>query len=61
MHVGLALVTASALPEFNDEDYCPLVPAAVLQRRLVQRNNLPVVQWLSQWQGLEPEDASWED
>lgn len=31
------------------------------ETRQIPRNNLPVVQWLVQWQNLPPDAALWED
>jgi len=39
----------------------PLQPAVVLERKLVRRGNKAAVQFLIQWEGQGPEDASWED
>jgi hypothetical protein len=36
-------------------------PLAVLARRVIPRQNEPVVQWLIHWENLTPEDATWED
>lgn len=60
-HVGATPIVAAELPEFNEADYCPLTPEAVLQRRLIQRQDHPVTQWLIRWHGLDSDQASWED
>lgn len=38
-----------------------MVPVAVLDRRVIQRNKTPVGQCLVQWKSLAPDDATWED
>lgn len=36
-------------------------PVAVLERRVIPRNNEPVVQWKVHWTNLPQEAATWED
>jgi hypothetical protein len=36
-------------------------PKQMLARRLIPRNNEPVVQWLIKWINLPDEVATWED
>ena len=38
-----------------------LKPLALLERRTVKINNMPIVQWLIHWTNSFPEDATWED
>lgn len=59
--VGSQQVISTPLPEMDDQDCCPLKPAAVLQRRTIIRQQKHITQWLIQWAGLTPEEASWED
>ena len=33
----------------------------ILERRLIPRNNEPVVQWLIHWTNLPVSEATWED
>lgn len=54
-------VSSTPLPAWNEQDYCPLHPLAILQRRIIHRDEHPVTQWLIQWEGLSPDEASWED
>ena len=49
------------LPMVNVDGTIKTGPTAVLQVRQIPRNNLPVVQWLIQWQNLSEEEATWED
>lgn len=37
--VGAHPIVAAELPKFNAADYCPLLPEAILQRRLLQRRD----------------------
>lgn len=59
--IGPHQVASTSLPAWNDQDYCPLQPMDILQRRLVVGDQHQIAQWLIQWQGLSPEEASWED
>ena len=36
-------------------------PVAILDRKIVRRGNKATVQFLIQWEGQTPEDASWQD
>ena len=59
--IGTKIVPNIAPPEVN-EDGQPLVyPAAILDKRILKRNNQAVTQLLVQWSNLAPEDATWED
>ena len=49
------------LPPVSDEGVLQMEPVAVLDRRMVKRNNGAVVQWLVQWSRTFPEDATWID
>lgn len=39
----------------------PPYPTKILDRKLINRNNGAVVSVLVQWEGMEPEDATWID
>ena len=39
----------------------PLIPIAVLDRKLVKRGQRAAVSYLVQWEGQSVEDASWHD
>ena len=41
--------TNPTLPELDHQDQCLLQPAAILQRRVIMRNNAPVIQYLIKW------------
>lgn len=60
-HPGPTAVPCSDLPLIGPDGKIRTEPAMVLETRQKARNNLPVVQWLVQWENLLPEDASWED
>ncbi|XP_071932848.1 uncharacterized protein [Coffea arabica] len=49
------------LPELDTQDQCPMQPEAILSRRVILRNEQPVIQFLIKWSQLEAEEASWED
>jgi hypothetical protein len=38
-----------------------VAPEAILERRLIPRNNEPVVRWLIHWMNLSVSEATWED
>ena len=38
-----------------------LEPLALLERRMLKRNNKPVAKWLIHWTNSFPEYATWED
>ncbi|KAL3534920.1 hypothetical protein ACH5RR_003381 [Cinchona calisaya] len=44
--VGSDRVVSSTLPVWGEEDVAILVLKAVLKRRVILRNQLPVIQWL---------------
>ena len=59
--IGAQTVASIAPPE-TDVDGHPLVyPAAVLDKRIVKRNNQAVTQLLVVWSNLGIENATWED
>ena len=47
-------------PWLQGQDYTHnLVPEAVLARRIAKKGSAAAVQWLVQWQGHSPEEATW--
>ena len=60
-HVGPTVVPSTDLPLITDDGKIKAEPEVVLQTRQIPRNNLPVVQWLIQWTGLSPAEATWDD
>ena len=60
-HIGSKTIPSPMLPMVNVDGTIKTGPTAVLQVRQIPRNNLPVVQWLIQWQNLSEEEATWED
>ena len=60
-HVGPKAVPCVDLPLVRTDGLIQTEPVMVLETRQVPRNNLPVVQWLVQWENLPPDEASWED
>ncbi|KAJ4756090.1 polyprotein [Rhynchospora pubera] len=49
------------LPVVGPDGELRVEPEKVLERRVIKRNNEPVVQWLIQWFNRSPEEATWED
>ncbi|XP_071902588.1 uncharacterized protein [Coffea arabica] len=49
------------LPELDTQDQCPLQPEAILKRRVILRDEKPIIQFLIKWNHLDYEEASWED
>jgi hypothetical protein len=60
-HLGPKAIPIPHLPLIDDKGMIHTTPVAVLQTRQIPRNNLPVVQWLVQWDNLPTGDATWED
>lgn len=60
-HLGPTAVPCADLPLLSPDGRIRTEPSLVLETRQIPRNNLPVVQWLVQWENLPPDDASWED
>lgn len=60
-HIGPKVVPEPGLPLTDDNGNILSQPTAVLERRLIPRNNAPVVQWKVQWANLPPSAATWED
>jgi hypothetical protein len=61
VHLGAKAVPSPDLPLVHDDGTVKQGPALVLQVRQIPRNNVAVVQWLTQWENLSPEEATWED
>ncbi|KAF7124493.1 hypothetical protein RHSIM_Rhsim12G0205800 [Rhododendron simsii] len=59
--LGTGVVATPTLPPVNEEGNMQIEPVAVLERKMVKRNNRAVVQWLVQWSRSFPEDATWID
>ncbi|KAM7473107.1 hypothetical protein LguiB_020350 [Lonicera macranthoides] len=59
--VGQTVVPSPELPKVGPEGQFLVEPIAVLDRRMVKRNNAPMAQWLVQWSHTHPNDATWED
>jgi hypothetical protein len=57
-HIGVRVVPQNDLPLTNDEGNLKMHPKALLDRRLIPRNNEPVVQWLVKWINLPAEAAT---
>lgn len=60
-HLGPKAVPTKELPLIDDKGYINVAPATILQRRVIPRNNEPVVQWLIHWINLPESEATWED
>jgi hypothetical protein len=63
-HVGKSDVPSAELPLVTPDDKIKFFPTAILERRQVPRRHetddyeVGVPQWLIQWEGLEPADAT---
>lgn len=60
-HLGSRSIPSPDLPVVNVDGTLKTEPAAVLEVRQIPMHNIPVVQWLIQWENLAPEDATSED
>lgn len=60
-HLGSKVIPSPELPLVDNEGNLKVYPAAILERRVVPRNNEPIIQWLIQWINLPHEAATWED
>jgi hypothetical protein len=60
-HLGPTTVPTPGLPLVDNKGTIKVAPEAILERRMVPRNNEPVVQWLIQWVNMTPAEATWED
>jgi ribosomal protein L21E len=60
-HLGPKAVPSTELPLIDNKGTVKVAPMAILQRRMIPRDNEPVVQWLVQWVNLPEAKATWED
>jgi len=60
-HIGPHAIPTKHLPLIDDNGNIKVAPVSILERRLIPRNNEPVVQWLIQWSNLSSTQATWED
>jgi Chromo (CHRromatin Organisation MOdifier) domain len=59
--VGPITPIHSQLPVMGSEGRLKISPVAILDRRMVKKRNVPVVEVLVQWANLAAEDATWEN
>jgi hypothetical protein len=60
-HLGSHAVATPGLPLIDAKGAIKVAPEAILDCRLIPRNNEPVAQWLIQWVNMPKEQATWED
>jgi len=60
-HIGPSVIPSPELPLIDDKGNIKVAPMAILERRMIPRNNELVIQWLIQWTNLPKEEATWED
>ena len=58
--MGGTAVVEGQLPNVSDASVHKWAPEAVLQARMVKRHGAAATQWLVQWMGTSPEEATWE-
>ena len=59
--IGDTAITSSKLPMTDREGRMHIVPVAILDRKIMKKDNRAVTAGLIQWSNLYPEDATWED
>ena len=59
--IGDAAIASSKLPMTDKEGRMQIVPIAILDRKMMKKDNWAVTAGLIQWSNLYPEDAKWED
>lgn len=59
--VGQKDITSPSLPPVGLEGQFLVEPVAILDRRMIKRGNVAVVQVLIQWSSSMPTDATWEE
>jgi hypothetical protein len=64
-HLGKEAIPNPNLPLVTSSGKVKIAPAAILQHRLIPRSNgdydIPIPQWLIQWENLNADEATWED
>jgi hypothetical protein len=60
-HIGPKVVPTPDLPLVDEQGNIKLAPPEILERRMIPRNNEPVVQRLIQWTNLPASESTWED
>lgn len=60
-HVGATDRVAATLPPLDDKGQYLLIHVAILEKRVVKKNNSTVGEWLVQWSHLPANEATWED
>lgn len=56
-HIGPQIVPSAVFPLIDDKGNIKVAPKKIAERRVIPRNNQPVVQWLIRWTNL-PEDQA---
>ncbi|KAL5787933.1 hypothetical protein ACOSP7_004882 [Xanthoceras sorbifolium] len=59
--IGDRFTPNSQLPHTGPDGQILAQPVAILNRKMVKKDNRAVVQYLIQWSTTSPEDATWED
>jgi hypothetical protein len=60
-HLGQHAIPSPELPLNDSKGNIKVASSAIVQRRMIPRNNEPVVQWLISWVNLPESEATWED
>lgn len=60
-HLGSKVIPSPKLPLTDSEENLKVYPVAIIERRMVPRNNEPIIQWLIQWVNLPLEATTWEN
>ncbi|XP_039011091.1 uncharacterized protein LOC120140134 [Hibiscus syriacus] len=60
-HVGDSIVSSRNPPAMDDDGQIKIEPYKIMGRRIINRQNKPVTQWLVRWKNLDETSDTWED
>lgn len=57
---GVTADTSPDIPDFQEDADLDIEPQAVIDRRILYKDSLPITQVLVQWKHLHPDNSTWE-